>query len=390
MPATSQSAFCPGERVTLEGARSGPLAGLRFAVKDLFDIAGHVTGGGNPDWARTHGPADATAPVVLQLVDAGATMIGKTLTDDLACGMFCENIHYGTPLNPRAPDRVPGGSSGGSAAAVATGEATFAIGTDTGGSMRVPAAFCGIYGIRPTHGRLSVSGVMPMAPTFDTIGWFAPNAATLERIGDVLLPAAVNAQANGLYVAKDAFAWAEPRMASALDAVLRRLPITGESSVFAPSPQHAVETFWPIMSRQLWNANGRWFRRERPKLAPGLAERFESASKVSAEQFNAASAERERLTRTLAERLAGDRVLVMPTTHDIAPLKGRPLPELDAYRLRTVALISIASLARLPQISIPAAEAAGCPVGLSIVGASGTDRMLMATARAIAARLGIQ
>src|SRR5438876_9020252 len=163
------NAFCTHSSARLPGAPAGPLAGLTFAAKDLFDIAGHVTGAGNPDWLALHAPAARTAPVVQRLVDAGASMVGKTHTDELSRGIFGENAHYGTPVNPKAPDRVPGGSSSGSAAAVAGHLVDFALGTDTGGSVRVPASFCGLYGIRPTHGRLPLDGVIGQGPSFDTI-----------------------------------------------------------------------------------------------------------------------------------------------------------------------------------------------------------------------------
>ena len=183
------NAFCSHSTAALKGAPGGPLAGLTFAAKDLFDIAGHVTGAGNPDWLRLHTPAPRTAPVVQTLLDAGADMVGKTHTDELSRGIFGENAHYGTPTNPRAPGRVPGGSSSGSAAAVAGGLVDFALGTDTGGSVRIPASFCGIFGIRPTHGRLSLDGVVGQAPSFDTVGWLARDADLLARVGAVLLKA---------------------------------------------------------------------------------------------------------------------------------------------------------------------------------------------------------
>ena len=167
------NAFCAHSTARLQGAPGRPLSGLAFAAKDLFDIAGHVTGAGNPDWLALHSPASRTAPVVQALVDAGADMVGKTHTDELSRGILGENAHYGTPTNPNAPGRVPGGSSSGSAAAVAGGLVEFAIGTDTGGSVRIPASFCGIFGIRPSHGRLSLAGVVGQAPSFDTVGWFA-------------------------------------------------------------------------------------------------------------------------------------------------------------------------------------------------------------------------
>ena len=216
-------AFCANE-VRLAGAAGGPLAGLTFAAKDLFDVAGHVTGAGNPDWLASHPPAARTAPVVQRLVDAGATMIGKTHTDELSRGIFGENAHYGTPINPKAPDRVPGGSSSGSAAAVAGGLVDFALGTDTGGSVRVPASFCGLYGIRPTHGRLPFDGVMAQAPSFDTIGWFAREPQLLARIATVLLgiePA--RTLPRRLVVAEDAFAIAEPDNARALKPAVDKL-----------------------------------------------------------------------------------------------------------------------------------------------------------------------
>src|SRR4051794_4032314 len=156
------------ERFELDPSQSGVLDGLRFAVKDIIDVRGHVTGGGNPTWRSTHPPAAAHAVCVDQILNAGALCVGKTISDELAFSLMGENEHYGTPLNPRAPDRVPGGSSSGSASAVAQGLVDFALGTDTGGSVRVPAANVGVWGLRPTHGRISLAGVIPFSPSFDT------------------------------------------------------------------------------------------------------------------------------------------------------------------------------------------------------------------------------
>jgi amidase len=212
------NAFCAHASARLQGAPAGPLARLSFAAKDLFDIAGHVTGAGNPDWLAHHAPAERTAPVVQALVDAGATMVGKTHTDELSRGIFGENAHYGTPINPKAPGRVPGGSSSGSAAAVAGALVDFALGTDTGGSVRIPASFCGIFGIRPTHGRLPLEGVVGQAPSFDTVGWFARDAHLLARVGEVLLATETKSapRLRQLIIATDAFAIAEPATAAAL------------------------------------------------------------------------------------------------------------------------------------------------------------------------------
>src|SRR5277367_4952968 len=218
------NAFVPGPRIRIDGAPGGPLAGLTFAAKDLFDVAGHPTGGGNHDWARTNPVPTRHAWAVQTLLDAGATLIGKTITDEVTLGIFGENMFFGTPRNTRAPDRVPGGSSSGSAAAVAAGLCDTALGTDTGGSVRVPSSFCGLYGIRPTHGRLDVTGMMRQAPSSDTTGWFARDAATLARVSTVMLGEAIPTELpRRLIVATDAFAIADAPAAAALQPLVDRL-----------------------------------------------------------------------------------------------------------------------------------------------------------------------
>ena len=185
-------AFCIDTEAYLDGAADGPLSGLTFAAKDIFDVAGHITGGGNPDWKATHPPAERNAWIVQTLVVAGATMVGKTHTDELTRGILGENAHYGTPVNPRAPDRVPGGSSSGSASAVAGGLVDFALGSDTGGSVRIPASFCGLYGLRPTHGRIPLEGILLQAPSYDTIGWFARDATTFARVAEAVFGSSIS------------------------------------------------------------------------------------------------------------------------------------------------------------------------------------------------------
>src|SRR5438034_4476336 len=214
------SPFVPGPPVRIAGAPRGPLTGLTFAAKDLFDVAVHVTGGGKPDWARQSPVPTRDAWAVKILLDAGATLIGKTITDEVSLGILGENPFEGTALNPKAPDRVPGGSSSGSASAVAQGLCDTALGTDTGGSVRVPASFCGLYGIRPTHGRLDVAGMMPQAPTSDTTGWFARDADIFARVSAVMLGEAIpDALPHRLLIAGDVFASAEPATEAALQPV---------------------------------------------------------------------------------------------------------------------------------------------------------------------------
>src|SRR5262249_23337023 len=200
------------ETFDLPPTGDGPLAGLRFAVKDLIDIAGRKTGCGNPSWRDTHPPARNHAVCVDQLLTAGAHCVGKTVSDEGAFSLIGGNHFYGTPLNPRAPDRVPGGSSSGSASAVACGLADFALGTDTGGSVRVPASNCGVWGLRPSHDFISVAGVMPFAPTFDTVGIHARSAEVLARAAPALLASAPapSAAPRNIYILREAFALAEP------------------------------------------------------------------------------------------------------------------------------------------------------------------------------------
>src|ERR1700722_11203823 len=217
-------AFIPGGRFRIEGKPGGPLGGLSFAAKDLFDVAGHPTGGGNPDWPKGRPIPTRHAWAVQRLLDAGATLIGKTITDEVSLGILGENPFDGTAQNPRAPGRVPGGSSSGSAVAVAAGLCDTALGTDTGGAVSVPASFCGLYGIRPTQGRLDLSGMMSQAPSSDTTGWFARDAEIFARVSAVMLGEIIpDALPTRLVVATDAFALADPETGAALEPMVARL-----------------------------------------------------------------------------------------------------------------------------------------------------------------------
>ena len=204
-------AFCLENHAALRGASEGPLAGLTFAAKDVFDIAGSRTGFGNPAWLESHPPATSTAPAVQLLLDAGADMVGKTVTDEITYSLSGQNAHYGTPLNSAAPGRIPGGSSSGSASAVAGGLVDFALGTDCGGSVRLPASYCGILGIRPSHGRISLEGVAPFTWSFDVAGWFARDADVFAKVGDVLLDEQFPAIPARLLYPQDAFGMVDRR-----------------------------------------------------------------------------------------------------------------------------------------------------------------------------------
>lgn len=331
--------------------KEGILSGLTFAVKDLIDIKGLVTGCGNPTWAKRHPKAAAHAVCVEQLLSAGATCVGKTITDELAFGLLGENHFYGTPLNPTAPDRVPGGSSSGSASAVAQGLVDFALGTDTGGSVRVPASFCQIYGFRPTHGRISMAGVNPFAPTLDTVGAFARDLDVLEKVIEVLV-----GEAEGPV---------EYYELISLDEI--ELP-----------PLDRLISYWTIQCAEIWSSLGSWIEDEHPEFGPRPKSSFEMASESDRTNLAEAFFHRERFARALNKMLEGDRYFHFPTTPTPPPIIGEV--ELDRqssdFFHKLLTQTSLSGLGKVPQISIPTGE-----IGLSIVGAQNSDMRLLSVAR---------
>ena len=318
------NAFCPDSRAYLQGADRGPLAGLTFAAKDIFDVKGHVTGGGNPDWKASQPAAEATAWAVEVLVGAGATMVGKTHTDELTRGILGVNAHYGTPLNPKAPGRVPGGSSSGSAAAVAGGLVDFALGSDTGGSVRIPASFCGLYGLRPTHGRISLDGMLLQAPSYDTVGWFARDPGLFARVGSVLLQTKIGpARPRRLVAAADAFEVADPSVRAALEPVVERLgSLIGLSSRERLSPTSLSD--WAAGQRvrassEAWEVVREWIDRVNPRMSFHVAESCLAGRSVEPEEVAAALADRQEVMARMRTLLAGDTVVCLPTAPTPAP-----------------------------------------------------------------------
>jgi amidase len=386
-------AFCQDTGAYLEGAVSGPLSGLTFAAKDIFDIAGHITGGGNPDWKASREAAERTAWAVQVLVDAGATMVGKTITDEVTRGIFGENAHYGTPVNPRAPGRVPGGSSSGSAAAVAGGLVDFALGSDTGGSVRVPASFCGLYGLRPTHGRIPLDGVLLQAPSYDTIGWLTRDADTFAKIGAVLLQqASGECRPRRLVIAEDAFEVAEQAVQEALRPIVDRLAsLIGDCTTVRLAPTRLSD--WSrqqqvLQGREAWEAAQDWIDRVNPRFSFEVAERYAAAKAITESEVAAARAVKESIITRMDAVLADGAVVCLPTTPTPAPPRGERLSVRNALRPRMSALTCLAGTTGAPQITLPVAEVGGLPIGLSLLGMRGTDELLMAFARHIAHVLG--
>jgi amidase len=372
--------FCAGPFEPVAGAPAGALRELTFAVKDLIDTKGSITGAGNPDWRRTHAPATAHAPAVQHLLAAGATLVGRTITDELAFSLEGENFFEGMPVNPAAPDRLPGGSSSGSAVAVAAGLVDFALGTDTGGSVRVPAAFCGIYGFRPTHGVVPTAGVVPFAPSLDTVGWLARDAATLAMVGDALLPNTAAERIREIFVAGDAFALADQEVQVALNEVIDRLaPSHRMLDVFPDSADSMARTYQVVQAIDIISALGPWLEEVRPRFGPAIAPRFASICEYTTAEMAAARASRDELRKRLAEFFVThpDAVIVVPSAPCVALQRGLGAADITSFYRAALATGAVASLAGLPQVSIPVLRQGGLPCGLGVVAAQGRDRALL-------------
>jgi len=393
MIADPVNAFIPGPRTEIAGTPGGPLSGLTFAVKDLYDIAGVVTSYGNPDWAKTHPPAAGTAICVRQLLDAGADLTGKTKTVELAYGLTGENVWHGTPTNPNAPDRFPGGSSCGSAAAVAARMVDFAMGSDTGGSVRIPASYCGTFGIRPSWGGVSLAGACALGPDYDTAGWFASRASVLKRVGDVLLPPGGDAPLGPLLRVQDAWENAEDATAAALKPGLD----AAGAMLGGQVPVHLVpeglmalyEHFRCAMAEEAWTALGGWIESTSPQFGPGVKERFLAAKAMDPAKARAGRAFRRLMQARLSPLLAGGAVMIYPTSPAPAPLLTATLAEQNAVRERSMGVTAIAGFGGLAEVTLPVGRAKGAPVGLSLVAAPGRDRALLALAEKLAQALGL-
>ena len=324
---------------------------------------------------------------------AGATMVGKTHTDELTRGILGVNAHYGTPLNPKAPARVPGGSSSGSAAAVAGGLVDFALGSDTGGSVRIPAGFCGLYGLRPTHGRIPLDGMLLQAPSYDTVGWFARNPDLFARVGAVLLQTRIGPiRPRRLVVAEDAFEVADPSVREALEPLVERLgSLIGLSSRERLAPTSLSD--WAAGQRvrassESWEVVRDWIDRVNPRMSFHVAESCLAGRSLTPEEVAPALADRQKVMARMGALLAGETVVCLPTAPTPAPPRTQTMSERRPLTSRIVQLTCTAGTIGAPQINLPWAEAEGLPAGLSLIAAPGSDEMLIAFARQAAEVLG--
>ena len=389
------NAFLDRDDPAPPNAPAGSLAGLTLAVKDIYDIAEQRTGGGNPQKLAQAKPAQRTAPAVQALLDAGARFVGRTQTDELTFSLMGQNAHFPYPINPAAPDRVTGGSSSGSAAAVAGGLADIGLGSDTGGSIRGPASFCGLIGLRLTHGAVSLEGAMPLAPSLDTFGWFARDIATYERVADVLLAADSRASVRP---------WKPIRLAILDDLVLGAAERTeyermvgiaarviGTPEPTAPFAESIDDLYWAfrrIQAAEAWAVHGPFIASGDRNLGPGVKERFDFGATIDAATVQHETAVRDAFRATLADRLGTGGILVLPTMPGAAPLTDTGFDAIQAYRERALRLLCLSGLAGFPQITLPLGTVDGAPFGLSLLGPAGSDRALIRLARAILASTG--
>ncbi|PWD52576.1 DUF3225 domain-containing protein [Serinibacter arcticus] len=389
-----------------QGADEGPLEGLTVAVKDLFALQGYRIGAGNPTYLASARVEPSSAPAVVDLLRAGASLRGIARTDEFAYSVAGDNPHYGTPPNGALPGALPGGSSSGPASAVATGQADIALATDTAGSVRVPASYQGLWGLRTTHGLVPRQGLLPLAQSFDTVGWLTRDGATLQRVADWCLSYDGSESTESVYgESADELPWAflvpdevlaclEPATAAAFEALLARLATVDDAPALERGPigdlAGCADPFRTVQGAEAWRNHGGWLREHPHALGPAVAQRMRQASEVTAAAEQAARAELE-ARRTHLTELVARRVLLAPTVPGPAPSRTAVGPAVNGLRQATLRMTTPAAVAGLPAVSAPlltVPSALGpAPVGLCLVSRAGTDIALVRLARRLAAVL---
>lgn len=384
------------EQLDLAPLRHGPLDKLRFTVKDNIDIAGHKTSYGSPAWRDAHPAPVHNALCVDQLLAAGARCVGKAVADEFTYSLDGESFHFGTPRNAKAPDRIPGGSSSGSAASVANGIADFSLCTDAGGSIRVPASLCGLWGMRPSTHRISEAGVLPFQPSVSTVGVLAERLDVLDAAMRVMLngPAAPPPSPGRIIILEDAMSIASPAVqdqaASALERIASRAglalervrfsEIIGEQSELSACSLNGLRD---LQTAEFQSTVGNWIEACKPELgftfsmAYGNVQRFDRIAALDR------LANRERLFRQINAFFTPDTVISFPTTPTIAPRKGslNTLEAVMAFYDPAMTITAFSGAARLPEISAPLLSVEHCPVGLSFVAGNYQDEFLLNAVR---------
>jgi amidase len=374
----------------------GPLSGLRMAVKDLFAVAGYPIGAGVPAWLAEQAPQTVTAPAVQALLDAGAHLAGIAQTDEFAYSIAGVNAHYGSAANPVAPHATTGGSTSGPASAVAAGAADVGLGTDTAGSIRVPASYTGLVGLRTTHGRIPLTGVLGLAADFDTVGWLTRDIETALAVGEILFTQtdATPLQPSAILIVPALHSRLTPLVRAAFDIEIERLSTSGDLPPVRELHWTAEDldvwfrSFRTWQAWQAWQQFGPWITAHPGALGADVAARFQTASGTSERAANDAHEVVQSARRRVRQQL-GSGVLALPTTATSAPARSATPAQLDRLRDATLRLTSVASIAGAPAVSLPTLQVPESwlpnpsPVGLCLVGPPDFDMELLRLARRI-------
>lgn len=376
------NAFLDSDGPMIEPVAGGPLSQMTLAIKDIYDVTGYKTGCGNPQKLAEASPATRTAPTVQVLLDAGAQFIGRTQTDELTFSLNGENAHYPRPINPAAPQRITGGSSSGSAAAVAGGLADMAAGSDTGGSIRAPASYCGLIGLRTSQGAISLEGAMPLAASYDTFGWFARDMELYKKIAALLLPASSTVFGRVLRLSELDNLLAGPAEKAAFESAFQSVErVVGTSRPATLTAMDIDQRYWcfrKTQSYEAWQYHGPWISAAERHLGPGVGERFAYGSTIDDQSYHAEMEKRAELTDELHQLLADDGLIIMPTVPGAAPEAKAPFETVQAYREQALRLLCHCGLSGLPELTLPLSSVQGAPFGLSLLGPRGSDRALLA------------
>ncbi len=359
---------------------NGNLKNLKFVLKDMCDIKNIKTSCGNPDFYKACEPAKKHAEFLSNILSEGAILEGITICDEFFYSVIGENSHYGTPKNLNAPNCVPGGSSSGSAAALTTDLFDFSIGSDTGGSVRVPASFCGLLGIRPTHGRINANGVYPMAPSFDTIGWFSNNIKTFQKIGEVLLDKNENENItfNQFVIAEDLLELVDTDIKNQFNSYYKELhPNIKHIRLSKFSKSEIADNFRILQAGEIKEHVIPWIEKNKPKISLEINSRIEMASEILPLEIDAAKTFRQEIISEINNSLPEGDIAIFPTTPFSAPKCGQSDQDLGSDRKKIMEMTSIAGMTSRPQISIPKFKGKTGPVGISILGWQNSDEILL-------------
>jgi aspartyl-tRNA(Asn)/glutamyl-tRNA(Gln) amidotransferase subunit A len=347
--------------------------GRRLAVKDLFDTAGIRTTYGSAIFGD-HVP-DSTAEAVVRLEAAGYVNVGKANLHEFAWGITSENPHYGDVPNPLAPGRVAGGSSGGNAAAIAAGLADAALGTDSGGSIRIPAACCGITGFKPTYGLVPIDGCFPLAPSYDHAGPMAADVAGCERMMEALVPGLEPAELAELGDVEVGVAWtadADPLVRARVEEAVALFPHSRPLALPLPD-------IGPLFEREAAEVHAELWRDHRDLYGDNVAYKLERAMQVTDAQAAAAAEKRDLYRERIAELMDGVDLVVTPTLEMVAPPAG--VGDL-VLRPRVLRLTHPWNLIGAPALALPCGPAEfGLPASVQLVGRPGEDRLVLAAGR---------